>query len=87
MGFLSNFRANVTDLARAYLFYIKIDRLGVTAQKYLVRSSNLPGSSIPEIAVPYQGMTLKLGSTQEFDTWTCTFNTDRDMLLRNSLVS
>jgi len=71
-GFLTSFKTGVGgNFARAYLFYAKIvsSPVGILAkQKYLVRSTSLPQSSIEEITVPFQGMIYKMGSTSVFET-------------------
>jgi hypothetical protein len=70
-GFLSNFKAGVNgNFARAYLFYVKFPNSGPVNlpenQVFLVRSSNLPESTIDPIVVPYQGMEYKIGSTHTY---------------------
>jgi len=89
-GFLSNLKANIAgNYARAYLFYVKIPDSPVTIpdnQKFLVRSTNLPESTIEAITVPYQGMEFKLGSTHTYAEWECTFNADNSMILRKAFV-
>ena len=91
-GFLTSFKAGVDgNFARAYLFYATITRqpIGLTSlakQKYLVRSTSMPQSTIEQIEVPFQGMLYKMASTSTFDTWECTFNADNDMKLRKYFV-
>ena len=89
-SFLSGFKANLgSNFARAYLFYVKIDSAPVDIpdnQKYLVRSASIPAHTLEEIPIPYQGMVFKIASTQTFDTWECTFNSDSKGYLRKAFV-
>ena len=91
-GFLSHFKSNLaSNFARAYLFYVKIDKASKDLeipknQKYLVRSASIPAHTLEEIAIPFQGMVFKLASTQTFDTWECTFNSDSEGKLRKFFV-
>lgn len=90
-GFLSNFKSSINgNFARAYLFYVKFPDPGAVNlpqnQRFLVRSTSLPASTIEEIPIPYQGMVYKIGSTQVFETWECTFNADNAMSLRREFV-
>jgi len=91
-GFLSNFKANINgNFARSYLFYVKFPNSGSVNlpenQKFLVRSTSLPESSIDPIEVPYQGMNFKIGSTHTFSEWECTFNADNGMALRQQFIN
>jgi hypothetical protein len=63
-SFLNEFKNQVGELARSYLFYVKLmgPSGGVTIpinQKYLVKSSTVPSSTIEEILVPFQGGNFK----------------------------
>ena len=92
-GFLTSFKAGVNgNFARAYLFYAKIQAPTTAttipdSQKFLVRSTSMPQSTITPLEVPYQGMLYKVGGTQEFAEWECTFNADNAMALRSSFIA
>jgi len=90
-GFLTNFKTGVEgNFARAYLFYARIVNAPIEipeSQKYLVRSTSMPESTIEAIEVPFQGMVYKMGSTHTFSEWECTFNADNGMKLRQAFVN
>jgi len=88
---LQNFMSNNQDFARGYVFYVFITPFGAggTSQdqiKYLVKSSNLPSSSITVAETNWQGNVYKLGTTQEFSDWTVSFLVDPDDAIRRTFV-
>jgi hypothetical protein len=91
MNFLDTFKTEIGELARAYLFYVKINppagtpNLG-TKQKYLVKSSTIPSSTIEEIVLPFQGGNFKFAGVSTVEDWECTFNADLNMVLRKGLL-
>jgi len=77
------------DFARGYLFYCYFDNMPVSWNQdytYLVRTTNLPESSIEEMTVSWQGFDYKLASTQTFADFTITFSTDTELGVRDSFV-
>lgn len=66
------------DLARGYTFYINVQNYNVQGetQKYLVRSSSLPTSTVTPAETNWQGNVYKLGTTQEFADFTVTYSVD-----------
>lgn len=86
-NFLNDFKSNIGQLSRPYLFYVNVDSSpGVVEipdyHKYLVRSTSMPETTIEAIEVPFQGMMYKMGGTTTYAEWECTFNADNDMQLR-----
>lgn len=83
---------NVGGYSRGYLFnvYFLIAPVNITGPEnktvYLVRSTNLPESTIDQIEVPWQGQLYKFGSTHAFTDWTCTFNLDNAADLRKEML-
>lgn len=78
---LESFRANFTNGARGYLFYIKPQfplAIGADVNRavYLVKSGSLPSTSLEEINVPWQGYDYKLAGKYTYEDWAVTFNCD-----------
>jgi hypothetical protein len=84
---LDNFMAENRDFARGYTFYINVDGPIGEYGKYLVKSSSLPASTIPVAEVNWQGNKYKLGTTQEFQEFTVTYNVDKDDMIRMDYVN
>jgi len=55
-----------------------------TKTKFLCISTQLPGSNLGVIEVPFRGRTLKLPGDRTFDEWTCSFLNDTDFALRDA---
>jgi len=52
---------------------------------FLVKSSQLPGSNIGLIEVPFRGRRLKVAGDRRFDDWNTTIFNDSDYRLRNTI--
>ena len=86
-NFIQGFKANVGKLARPYLYYVNIvEPTPPVSQKYLVKTTSMPETVIEPIEIPYQGLNLKVASTATYGEWTCTFNVDNDMALRQFFI-
>jgi len=48
----------------------------------LCKSTNLPGSNIGVIEVPFRGRTVKIAGDRTFDNWSATFFNDKDFKIR-----
>ena len=60
--------------------------LDVRRTSFLVTASNLPGMTLPEIAVPFRGRSIYIAGDREFgDPWTTTFINDTDFMIRNAM--
>ena len=52
---------------------------------FLTRASSLPGSTIPEMIVPFRGRQLKIAGDRTFEPWATTIMNDTDFILRNAI--
>ena len=84
---LNSFIGENSDFARGYTFYINVDGFIGEYGKYLVKSSRLPVSTTPVAEVNWQGNKYKIGTTQEFQEFTVTYNVDPDDLIRKDYVN
>ena len=50
--------------------------------KFLCKAAQLPGSTVPSIAVPFRGRVLKVAGDRTFDDWTVTIINDESFNLR-----
>lgn len=87
------FRNNlIYDGARPNLFEVNLNfpsiiNLGGTAQTqstFLVKSAQLPGSSIGQVPVYYFGRELKFAGNRTFADWTVQIINDEDFSIRNA---
>lgn len=89
---LSQFKAALAGGgARANRFEVLIDFPGFAASSETIRktpflcsSTQLPGSTIGVIEVPFRGRMLKLAGDRVFDEWEVTFLNDTDFDIRNA---
>jgi len=80
---LYNYRQIVGDPARPYLFLVHIPEIGSdTVVTAMARSASLPAATVGDMAIPFQGMNINLGTTPTFEPWTCTFLCDEAHELR-----
>ena len=91
---INDFKANlIGGGARANQFRVTITEptgiaigLDVRRTSFLVTASNLPGSTLGEIAVPFRGRNIYVtGDRPAPDTWTVTFYNDTDFMIRNAM--
>ena len=60
--------------------------LDVRRASFLVTASNLPESTLGEIAVPFRGRNIYVsGDRPAPETWTVTFMNDTDFMIRNAM--
>ena len=52
--------------------------------KFLCKASQLPGSTVPAISVPFRGRILKVAGDRTFDDWTITVINDESFNLRTA---
>ena len=91
--------ANINDFkavlkgggARANQFSVNMPFPGFAASggesrvmSFLCRSTNLPGMTLGEVAVPFRGRSLYIAGDRTFETWTTTILNDTDFLIRNA---
>ena len=94
MANIDDFKANlIGGGARANQFRVTITPpsgiaigLDVRRTSFLVTASNLPGSTLGEIAVPFRGRNIYVtGDRPAPETWTVTFYNDTDFMTRNAM--
>ena len=94
MAAIDDFKANlIGGGARANQFRVTITEptgiaigLDVRRTSFLVTASNLPGSALGELAVPFRGRNIYVtGDRPAPDTWTVTFYNDTDFMIRNAM--
>ena len=94
MAAIDDFKANlIGGGARANQFRVTITPppgiaigLDVRRASFLVTASNLPGSTLGEIAVPFRGRNIYVaGDRPAPETWTTTFYNDTDFMVRNAM--
>ena len=94
MAAIDDFKANLRGGgARANQFRVTITPpsgiaigLDVRRTSFLVTASNLPGSTLGEIAVPFRGRNIYVtGDRPAPETWTVTFYNDTDFMIRNAM--
>jgi hypothetical protein len=93
---VSEFRANmIGDGARPNLFSVTLtfptiaNNGSAAGQKatFMVKSAQLPGSTIAAVPMYYFGRELKFAGNRTFADWTPQIINDEDFLIRNSLES
>jgi hypothetical protein len=93
MANIDDFKANLLGGgARANQFRVTITPptffigLDIRRTSFLVRSANLPGMTLGEIAVPFRGRSIYIAGDRTFDeTWSTTFLNDTDFMIRNAM--
>ena len=94
MANIDDFKANlIGGGARANQFRVTITPppgiaigLDVRRASFLVTASNLPGSTLGEIAVPFRGRNIYVaGDRPAPEPWTVTFYNDTDFMVRNAM--
>ena len=94
MANIEDFKANlIGGGARANQFRVTIAPpsgiaigLDVRRTSFLVTASNMPGSTLGEIAVPFRGRNIYVtGDRPAPETWTVTFFNDTDFMIRNAM--
>ena len=53
--------------------------------RFLVTSTNIPGTTLGTIEAPFRGRVLKMAGDRTFDSWECTFVNDTDFGIRSAL--
>ena len=94
MANIDDFKANlIGGCARANQFRVTITppsgiAIGLDTRRtsFLVTGSNLPASTLGEIAVPFRGRNIYVsGDRPAPDAWTTTFYNDTDFMIRNAM--
>ena len=94
MANIDDFKANlIGGGARANQFRVTITPpagiaigLDVRRTSFLCTATNLPASTLGEIAVPFRGRNIYVsGDRPAPETWTVTFYNDTDFMIRNAM--
>ena len=94
MANIDDFKANlIGGGARANQFRVTITPpsgiaigLDVRRTSFLCTASNLPASTLGDIAVPFRGRNIYVsGDRPATETWTTTFYNDTDFMIRNAM--
>ena len=94
MANIDDFKANlIGGGARANQFRVTVTPppgiaigLDVRRASFLVTASNLPGSTLGEIPVPFRGRNIYVaGDRPAPDPWSVTFYNDTDFMVRNAM--
>jgi hypothetical protein len=89
---LTNLKNKITDIARPYMFRMAVGSTGGTSKiaadagllSATLRSANLPGLQLQEVAVNYFGMTYKIAGTPNYEPLTCTIIVDTNYKSRQA---
>ena len=82
MATINQFKANLIGAGpRANRFKVFIPRLP-GGQEFLVQTASLPGQTIGETPILYQGMTVKLAGDRTFENCTTGVYNDNDFSIR-----
>jgi len=85
---LYKFRETVGDPGRPYLFLVNVPQIGTdTVVTAMARSTNLPGYTVGQVAIPFQGVNIKIGTTPEYQDWTVNFLCDEAHELRRLFMN
>jgi len=84
---ISDFQKNVKGGgARANLFVATLNNpIGEKtseASQFLIKTAELPGSTITPIIIPFRGRQLKISGDRTFDPWTVTVINDNEFTIR-----
>ena len=87
MATINEFKANLIGAGpRANRFKVFIPRMPA-GQEFLVQTANLPGQTIGETNILYQGMTVKMAGDRTFDNWVTGVYNDNDFSIRGAVES
>ena len=94
MGNIDDFKANlIGGGARANQYRVTVvpppgiaTGLDIRRTSFLVTATNLPASTLGEIAIPFRGRNVYIsGDRPAPDSWTTTFYNDTDFMIRNAM--
>jgi len=94
MGNIDDFKANlIGGGARANQYRVTIvpppgiaTGLDIRRTSFLATASNLPASTLGEIAIPFRGRNVYIsGDRPAPEAWTVTFYNDTDFMIRNAM--
>jgi hypothetical protein len=77
---IDTFSTNFNGGARSYMFEWEPSTvLGIMSKtdRFLVRASKIPSTTIDHIVIEYQQIDFKFGGKKKYDDWTISFNVDK----------
>jgi hypothetical protein len=80
MANINEFKGSFTEMARPNRYRVNVD--GVSNLEFMAKASQLPGSTLGVLDVPYQGRVIKLAGDRTFADWTITVFNDNSMSAR-----
>jgi hypothetical protein len=88
---LADFKANLKDAARPNRFLVTLTPppgVGGASNEemaYIIKAASLPGRTIGEVPLSWQGMQAKVAGDPVFDPWDVTFVNDYDMKAKKTM--
>ena len=73
------------NLFQATLNYPSFVGGNTETASFLVRAASLPGSTIPELIVPFRGRQLKIAGDRTFEPWSTTIMNDTGFTIRDNI--
>ncbi len=75
-------KPNMFEVEIAFPNNFAINNPDLQLTNLLCKSTNLPGSNLGVIEVPFRGRTVKIAGDRTFDNWSGTFFNDKDFKVR-----
>lgn len=77
-------RPNLFEVQLNFPDFVELGPLGRQASPFMVRSSQLPGTTLGIAPIQYFGREVKIAGNRTFPDWTVTIYNDEDFILRNA---
>lgn len=77
-------RPNLFEVVLQFPSFVELGGQANALSRFFVKTSQLPGSTIGSVTVPYFGREVKVGGNRTFQDWTVTIINDEDFTIRNA---
>jgi hypothetical protein len=77
-------RPNLFEVVLAFPSFVELGGVASNASRFFVKSSQLPGSTMGTVVVPYFGREIKVAGNRTFQDWSVTVLNDEDFAIRNA---
>lgn len=77
-------RPNLFEVVMQFPSYVELGSLAGSQSRFMVKSAQLPGSTMGTVDVPYFGRQIKVAGNRTFAEWTVTIINDEDFAIRNA---
>lgn len=77
-------RPNLFEVFLTFPTYVELGALAGAQSRFMVKSAQLPGSTMGVVDVPYFGRQVKVAGNRTFAEWTVTVINDEDFAIRNA---